>query len=339
MTTYSDVIDRSGAQALMPEDVSAEIIKNISEGSSVTRLARRLPNMNRAQRRLPILSVLPNVYFVGEAGRTGQTFGEIKQTTEAQWANKYINAEEMAVIVVIPESTLEDADYDIWGEIKPEIVAAIGAKIDYSIMFGVKGVDVPSTWPNGIVTQMPAHHKIADTYGEDIYDAIFGEGGTIAQVEEDGFFVNGHIARLRMRSKLRGLRAKVYDGAAAALKAAGEPLFNQDMHSAVPYTLDGQRIEFPTNGSFEQLATWMVSGDWNQLVWAMRKDITYKVLTEGVITDDSSPRQILHNLAQDDMVGLRITFRMGWELPNPINRVQTNDTLRFPFASLTPTGS
>ena len=326
---YNDVVDRSGAQALMPEDVSAEIIKNISEGSSVTRLARRLPNMNRAQRRLPILSVLPNVYFVGEAGRTGQTYGEIKQTTEAQWENKYINAEEMAVIVVIPETTLEDSSYDIWGEIRPEIVAAIGAKIDYSIMFGVKGIDVPSSWPNGIVTQMPAHHKIADTFGGDLYDAIMGEGGVIAQVEEDGFFVNGHIARLRMRSKLRGLRGTV----------TGEPLFVQDIHSSTPYSLDGQRLEFPTNGSFEQLASWMVSGDWNQLVWAMRKDITYKVLTEGVITDDSSPRQILHNLAQDDMIGLRVTFRMGWELPNPINRVQTDSTLRYPFASLTPTAS
>jgi hypothetical protein len=331
---YNDVIDRTGAQALMPEDVASEIIKNISEGSSVTRLARRLPNMNRAQRRLPILSVLPNVYFVGEAGRTGQTFNEIKQTTEARWANKYINAEELAVIVVIPESTLEDSSYDIWGEIKPEIVAAIGAKIDYSILFGVQGVDVPSSWPNGIVTQMPAHHKIPDNFGNDIYDAIFAEGGTIAQVEEDGFFVNGHIARLRMRSKLRGLRAKVYNG--SGVVAAGEPLFNQDMHSAVPYTLDGQRIEFPTNGSFEQLHSWMVSGDWNQLVWAMRKDITYKVLTEGVITDNSTPRSILHNLAQDDMIGLRVTFRMGWELPNPINRVQQDDTKRFPFSSLIP---
>jgi hypothetical protein len=137
-----------------------------------------------------------------------------------------------------------------------------------------------------------------------------------------------------MRSKLRGLRAKVYNG--SGVVAAGEPLFNQDMHSAVPYTLDGQRIEFPTNGSFEQLHSWMVSGDWNQLVWAMRKDITYKVLTEGVITDNSTPRSILHNLAQDDMIGLRVTFRMGWELPNPINRVQQDDTKRFPFSSLIP---
>lgn len=333
MATFNDVVNRAGTEALMPEDASREIIKNISEGSTVTRLARRLPNMTRAQRRMPILSVLPSVEFVGEAGRADnpwpQTYSEIKPTTSMSWANKYIYAEEMAVIVVVPETVLEDSEYDVWGEIQPEIIAAIGAKIDSSILFGVTGINVPSQWPNGLMTQMPAAHKIADTFGADLYEAIMGVGGVISKVEEDGFFVNGHIARLKMRAALRGLRSAV----------ELQPIFVQDMHSATPYSLDGTRLEFPVNGAMEQLAADMISGDWNQLVWAMRKDITLKVLTEGVITDNASPRAILHNLAQDDMVGLRVTFRMGWQLPNPINRVQTVEANRFPFAALTPTGS
>ena len=334
MTAFDQVVDRSGTEALMPEDVSSEILKNISEGSTVTRLARRLPNMTRAQRRMPILSVLPTVEFVGEANRTlstghPQTYSEIKPTTEMAWANKYIYAEEMAVIIAIPENVLDDAEYDVWAEIQPEIVAAIGAKIDTSILFGVKGINVPAQWPNGLMLQMPSAHKIADTYGDDLYDAIMGVGGVIAQVEQDGFFVNGHVARLKMRAALRGLREAT----------TGAPIFVQDMRAATPYSLDGTRLEFPVNGSMEQLAADLISGDWNQLVWSMRKDITLKVLTEGVITDNSSPRQIIHNLAQDDMVGLRVTFRMGWELPNPINRVQQTEANRFPFAALTPTGS
>ncbi len=334
MGTFDQVVDRSGTEALMPEDVSKEILKNISEGSTVTRLAKRLPDMTRAQRRMPILSTLPTVQFVGEANRTlstghPQTFSEIKPTTSMEWENKYIYAEEMAVIVPIPETVLEDSEYDVWEEIQPEIIAAIGAKIDYSVFFGVKGIDVPAQWPNGIMLQMPAAHKIPDTQGDDLYDAIMGVDGVIAKVEEDGYFVNGHVARLKMRSALRGLREP----------SAGRPIFVQDMHSATPYSLDGSRLEFPVNGSFEQLAANMISGDWTKLVWALRKDITLKVLTEGVITDNSSPRQILHNLAQDDMIALRVTFRMGWELPNPINRVNQNSATRFPFAALTPTGS
>lgn len=334
MPTFNSVIGRDDAEALIPEDVSSEILKSMSEGSNVTQLARRLPNMTRAQRRLPILTVLPSVSFTGEAGRTGQTFGEIKQTTEAAWSNKYINAEEMAVIVVVPENTLEDMDYNVWDEIKPEIIAALGYKIDYSMLFGVLGIDVPSTWPNGIVNQMPSSHRIADTFGNDLYDAIMGEGGVISKVEEDGYFVNGHIAKLALRAKLRGLRVDSGGGA-----GTGTPLFTQDMKLAIPYALDGQPLLFPTNGSMQQLASLLISGDWNQVVWSMRKDVSIKVLTEGVITNDASPREILHNLGQDDMVGLRVTFRMGWQIANPINRVNGDDATRYPFASLTPTGS
>lgn len=332
--SFGEFVNRAGTEALMPEDASREIIKTVSEGSTVTRLARRLPNMSRSQRRMPILNVLPDVSFVGEAGRTlptghPQTFSEIKPQTQAQWANKYIYAEEMAVIVAIPETVMDDSEYDVWEEIQPEIIAAIGAKIDYSIFFGVKGINVPAQWPNGIMLQMPSSHKVPDTYGDDLYDAIMSPGGVISQVEEDGFFVNGHVARLAMRAKLRGLRSAVEK----------TPLFVQDMKAATPYSLDGSRLEFPINGSFNQLAADLISGDWNQLVWAMRKDITIKVLTEGVITDNESPRNILFNLAQDDMIGLRVTFRMGWELPNPINRVNQDASTRFPFAALTPTGS
>lgn len=331
MATFNDAITRSGAEALMPEDVSKEILKNVSEGSIVTRLARRLPNMSRATRRLPVLSVLPTVEFVGESGRTPQTFGEIKPTTSASWENKYIYAEEMAVIVVVPDNVMEDSEYDVWGEIQPEIIAAIGAKIDYSVLFGVQGIDVPSLWPNGLITQMPSAHRIADTFGDDLYDAIMGVGGVISKVEEDGFFVNGHVADLSMRAKLRGLREPT----------TLRPIFVQDMHASTPYSLDGSRLEFPTNGAFQSGndASLMISGDWNQVVWSIRKDVTIKVLTEGVITDNASPRVIIHNLAQDDMTGLRITFRMGWQLPNPINRVNQSASTRFPFASLTPTGS
>jgi hypothetical protein len=62
-------------------------------------------------------------------------------------------------------------------------------------------------------------------------------------------------------------------------------------------------------------------------------------LTEGVITDNATPRAIIHNLAQDDMVALRVTFRMGWQLPNPLNRVQAVEADRYPFAALAPAGS
>lgn len=326
---FNSNITRADADALIPEEASREILQAVPEGSSALRLAKRLPNMAAGVRRLPVLSVLPQVYFVGEAGRSPQTFDEVKQTTEAAWENKYIYAEELACIVPIPENVLDDADYDIWEELRPQIVTAIGAKIDSALIFGTSNVDVPVNWPDGVLTGMPASHLIGLGDIGDLYDDIFGIGGVIAQVEEDGFMVNGHVASLSLRAKLRALR----DG------ATGAPLFTQTMQQATQYALDGNPVQFPKNGAFDATQALLISGDWDQLVYAIRKDITYKLLTEGVITDNASPRAIIHNLGQDDMVALRVTFRMGWQLPNPLNRINTDAATRYPFAALAPAGS
>jgi HK97 family phage major capsid protein len=326
---FNNLITREDADALIPEETTREILKDLNGGSSVLRLARRLPNMSSGTRKMPVLSALPAAYFVGEAGRTSQTFDEVKQTTEAAWGNKYLNAEEIAVIVPIPENVLEDADYDIWGEMRPLIVDAFGAKVDQAILYGTSDVDVPVAWPDGIMVQMPADHIVAAGTGNDLYDDIFGIGGVIAAVEEDGYFVNGILGAIAMRARLRSLR----DG------EGGLPLFVQDMRASIPYTLDGSQLEFPRNGAFDVTQALLIAGDWNQLVYAIRKDITYKVLTEGVITNNASPRAIIHNLAQDDMVALRVTFRMAWQLPNPINYINQVEAERFPFAALAPEGS
>ena len=78
----------------------------------------------------------------------------------------------------------------------------------------------------------------------------------------------------------------------------------------------------------------MFSGDWSQLVFSIRQDITYKILDQAVIQDGAG--NIVFNLAQQDMVALRCVMRCGWALPNPTNRVNTNDSTRYPFAVLLP---
>ena len=41
---------------------------------------------------------------------------------------------------------------------------------------------------------------------DNLYDKIMGEEGSIAMVENSGYFVNGHMADISMRAKLRGLK-------------------------------------------------------------------------------------------------------------------------------------
>lgn len=313
---YNSLIDRTDAAALIPEDVSREIIQSVPESSNVLRLARRLPNMTRKQQRVPVLSLFPTAYFVD--GDTG-----LKQTTEQQWTNKYINAEEIAVIVPIPEAVLDDADYDIWGEVRPRAVEAIGKVIDGAVLIGT---NAPSAWPDDLKTAATAagNNVVLGSVGADLYDDIMDEGGLLSKVELDGFMVNGHLAHMTMRGKLRGLR-----------DLQGQPIFKREgMQGASQYTLDGDPVAFDRLGGFTAADALMFSGDWNQLVYSIRQDITYKVLDQAVIQDNTGA--IVYNLAQQDMVALRIVIRLGWQLPNPMTQLQQTEANRYPFSVLLP---
>ncbi len=318
MGDFDQIISRSDAEALIPEDAAREIIQGVPEESAALKIMRRLPNMSRKVQRMPVLSLLPTAYFVDGEADTG---GGLVKTSEQRWQNKYIYAEKIGCIVPIPEDVLDDADYPIWDEVKPQIKEAFGRTIDAAVFFGT---NKPSTWPTAIVTAAAAAgNTVALGTGEDVYDDIMGENGVIATVEADGYFVDSHIAALTMRAKLRGLRS-----------ADGVPLFVSSMKEKGVYELDGAPVIFPRNGGFNAASALLVCGDSKQAVYSIRRDMTYKVLTESVIQDDAGA--IVYNLAQQNMVALMCTMRIGWQLPNPVNAIQGTEANRYPFGVLTP---
>ena len=306
----ASIIDRSGAESLIPTQEANEIIQGAITQSAVLSRGRRLANMTSRQYKMPVLDMLPIAYFVN--GDTGQ-----KQTTKQQWDKKYITAEEIAVIVPIPEAVLDDSEYDIWAEVRPRITEAFGKVIDSAILFGV---NKPTSWRNDVVATATAAGAIVTLGSADnLYDKIMSEDGVIAKVENCGYFVNGHMADISMRAKLRGLK-----------NTNGDPLFKSDLQGSTQYALVGSLMVFPNNGAFDKSKALMISGDFSQLVYSIRQDITFKLFTEGVVqnTDGS----IAYNLMQNDMVALRAVMRLGWEIPNPINSVEKNKEKRCPFA-------
>lgn len=310
--TDANIIDRTGAESLIPVQEANEIIQGVVTQSAVLTRGKRLANMTSRQYKMPVLDMLPIAYFVN--GDTGQ-----KKTTKQAWDKKFITAEEIAVIVPVPESVLDDSEYDIWGEVRPRIVEAFGKVIDSAILFGV---DKPSTWRDDVVKTATDAGAVVTLGAEDsLYDKIMGEDGSIAKVENSGYFVNGHMADIGMRAKLRGLR-----------DTTGQPIFKSDMQSGTQYHLDGSPMNFPNNGAFDKSKALMISGDFSQLVYAIRQDITFKLFTEGVIQNTDGT--IAYNLMQNDMIALRAVMRLGWEIPNPINSLQKDKTKRCPFSIL-----
>lgn len=312
----TNIVNRTDLSGLIPEPVTREIIQGVTEGSAVLQMGRRLPNMTSKTQTMNVLDMLPTAYFVN--GDTG-----MKQTAKMKWDKKKIYAEEIAVIVPIPEAVLDDADYDIWGEVRPRLVEAFGKVIDGAILFGT---NKPTSWRDSVLeTCTKAGSVVAAT--PYIYDDLLAEGGVIAKVEESGYLVNGIMSAIQMRAKLRGLK-----------DMNGNPIFKTDMQGATPYALDGSPMYFPRNGAFDTAKALMFAGDWSELVYSIRQDITFKIFDQGVVQDPSD-NSIVYNLMQNDMVALRAVMRLGWEIPNP--KTAYNDTLSkyCPFAVYAPAGT
>lgn len=306
-----NIITRNDAEALIPVEESREVITAVRESSAALSLMHRLPNMTSKQRKLPILSALPVAGFVdGDNG--------LKAVSAAAWKNKFITAEEVAVIIPIPEAVLDDANYDIWAELKPAIVEAFGKVIDGAVFFGE---DKPASWENGIVlSAIEAGNVVARGTGTDFADDI---NLLMGKVEEDGFDVTGFAGDISNKSTLRGLRDK-----------NGGLLFQPGLTASTPGTLYAQPINYVKNDSWDKEQALLLGGDFSQAVYSIRQDMTYKVLDLAVISDNEG--NIIYNLAQQDMVALRCVMRLGWQLPNPVTSLDKDDSTRYPFAVLTP---
>ena len=312
------LISRTDLSGLIPEPVTREIIQGVTEGSAVLRMGRKLPNMTSKTQTLNVLDSLPTAYWVdGDNG--------YKQTSKQAWDKKKIYAEELAVIIPIPEAVLDDADYDIWGEVKPRIVDAMGQLIDSAILFGT---NAPSSWRDDILTTATAAGNVVTRAASnpDLYQELLGVNGVWSKVEDDGFEVSGVMAAVKMKAMLRGL-----------VDTNKQPIFKDigGVQNGTRYTIEGAPMDFPKNGAFDATQALLIAGDFSQLVYAIRQDVTYKILTEATIVDPSDG-SILYSLAQQDMVALRAVMRLGWEIPNPINYMQTTEANRCPFAVSAP---
>lgn len=307
---YNNVISRTDAAAMIPEEVARLVIQGVTEQSAALRLFRGV-RVSRAQQRIPVISALPTAYFVN--GDTG-----LKQTTEANWANVFMNVEEIAAIVPIPEAVIDDADFDVWGEIRPLLEEAIGRTLDAAIFFGV---NKPASWPTDVTAAAVAAGNVLATgtnaqaaggLAQDISDLF-------ALVEADGFDVTGVVANRTMRGRVRSIRNTLGDRQDGGVSLT-------DWYGATPvYAMRGL---WPTGLS----AALAIAGDFTQGIIGVRQDITYKLLDQAVIQDNLGA--IIYNLAQQDMVAMRVVARYAWAVPNPLNRDQPTEASRYPFGVL-----
>lgn len=316
MADYGESISRasSGSDPLVPEPVSAEIIQELPTQCAILQRARHVP-MSAKTQRLPVVDVLPLAYFVG--GDTG-----LKQTSTQKWKNVNLVAEEIAVIVPIPESYLADADVPVWDEVKPRMTEAIGALIDGACLFGTAR---PSTWNTSIYEgAVAAGNTVAMGAGVDLAQDVTKIGELLV---EDGYSIDGFVARPGLNWRLVGMRSA----------GTNLPIYQPDLKGTPGGNLYGYPLSEVDNGAWIQSEAQLIAGDWDDALLGIRSDISFKLFTEGVISDDTG--KIVLNLMQQDSIAMRVTMRLAFATANPVTRLNTNSATRYPFAVLTSAGS
>jgi HK97 family phage major capsid protein len=193
---YNNLTSRTDSAALVPEEVSLEMLRRAPDSSAVLQMFRRIP-VGRAQVRFPVLSALPIAYFVN--GDTG-----LKQTTEINWTNKYLNIEEIATILPVPDNVVADVDANIWDEAMPYLVEAFGRTLDAAVYFGT---NAPGTWPTNIsAAALAAGNSLTGNAAATAGAGLGDIDAAYALLDADGYDASGFVAATAWRARLRAAR-------------------------------------------------------------------------------------------------------------------------------------
>jgi HK97 family phage major capsid protein len=308
MAGFAEQISRSNVP--IPETISTEIIQEAAKTSVMLERARRA-RMSTKVTKQPVLSVLPDAYWL-----SGDT--ALKQTTHAEWGQLSMTAEELAVLVPIPNAVVDDTSIPLWSEVRPLLVEAIGKKVDQATLFGV---DKPASFPTAAIPGAIAAGNVVEVgTGADIAVDVATMAGLVAK---DGFSVNGFAASPGLQWELVGLRSQ-----------QGVPIYTPSLSAGTPAGLYGFPLNEVLNGAWDPSVLTLLGADWTKFVIGVRQDMTFDMFDQMVISDAAG--KVIFNAAQQDSKVMRVVFRVGFQVANPLTRINPNSATRYPAGVLVP---
>jgi HK97 family phage major capsid protein len=225
---------------------------------------------------------------------------------------------------------MADADVPIWSEVQPRMVEAAGSLIDQAVFWGI---NKPATWGVDLVSAaQQSGNYVKDGYldgagtepADDFGQTVTALGDLMAQT---GYTLNGFAARPGLNWRLMGLRS-----------SQGLPIYQPNMQDASSMAqLYGYNMSMVDNGSWQGETAQVIGGDWSKAIIGLRQDMTFKMFTEGVISNAAGA--VVLNLMQQDAIAMRLVMRLAYAVANPVTIMQPSDsidgagdtTMRFPF--------
>ena len=311
----------SNSTVVLPIEYGREIIRGVVGRSKALELGRRLPDMKGKTYKLNVNAHLPVAGWVkNQLTPNNSDEADIKNKPLSYYAFEGIDlvAEEIAVIVPISINTLNDVEdfgIELMPEITEQVVGAFQEVIDATVFFGQ---NAPWASFNGIVADASTKGKTVAWDGQgglSFYNAI---NDAMTYVEQSGYVPTAILGGPSLNSAYR-----------STITNLGVLAGDQGEIGALPRHVD-------LTGGFNESSAFAIVGDFRYLVYSFREEISMRVLYEATLKDPATGTE-LYNLAQQDMIGLRFTMRLGCALPNPVNRV--GGASRYPFAVITKTGA
>jgi Phage capsid family len=275
-------MDRAAYEALIPVDVSREVMQSVGEEqSAVAQLARRV-NMPTGVSSVPVVSVAPTAEFVNNP------YGGRKPIGEIEWSSRQLVPEEIACTLAIPNAFIDDSGFPVWDSVRPELAKSFAREFDRAALYGT---GAPATYPSGGLTDPRYAEPTAPA--TDPVDAL---GDAFAIVEGNGLEVDGILGGPGLRGVMRSLMAGIENVATPPSSIWGVP--------------------FQTTPTWDSSVGAALVGGWEFVVVGIREDVRFELSTEGVLTDAAGT--VLVNAFQDDSTLMRAYMRIGLAVGAPL---------------------
>ncbi|WNM68398.1 major capsid protein [Mycobacterium phage Starcevich] len=299
-------ISRSEVATLIQEAYANDLLASAKKGSTVLQ-AFPTVNMGTKTTHLPVLATLPGASWVSESATEPEG---VKPTSEATWADRTLVAEEVAVIIPVHENVVDDASTSLLEEIAALGGQAIGKKLDQAVIFGT---DKPSSWvspallPAAVAANQDYEIVSGDANEDDLIGCINQASKAVAAA---GYMPDTLLASLGFRFDVANLR-----------DANGNPIFRDE-------SFNGFNTYFNANGAWPVGVAEALVVDSSRVRIGVRQDITVKFLDQATVGSI--------NLAERDMIALRLKARFAYVLGNGATAVGDNKT---PVGAVVPDGS
>ncbi|MDD7940453.1 phage major capsid protein [Actinomycetospora lutea] len=298
------VIDRIGAAGDIPQQIAQAILGEVRTESTVMSLGRQVPVSTRDSS-VPVLTSVPDAsWLTGETGAPAR-----KAVTAATWESVTLTAEELAAIVIIPDSVLEDSEWDIWAAVRPLISRAFARRVDMAVMFGA---GAPASFGAGMVAAATTATQVVTPSADSAADLLeAAEQVSVTEHAPTAAVVRPGWQYAASRERTQSLTANPV-GSTYPLSVAGLPI----------------RVD-PTY--WDAAVATAIVADWQSVLYGIRHDLSFEMFNSGIVQNPDGT--IATNLLQEDCTAMRCVLRIGHVLAEPVNSAGVADV---PVATIGP---